>query len=537
MTVPPASADQKAPPAAGPSRCVSRLWLVVFAIIFAFVAVQTVETALRIRFPYDLYFWSESPFLTNLMKLDQHQPVYTNPADANSFVYSPGLEYLCFAILKPFGLELDIRFDRLVIVGLGLLAAGFGALAVTRFNRSVMAVPRPRLFFLATWGLLWLVLSKNFLADVDHPDNLHACHATLVFFLSCFAVETRRFGIALLTMLVAGIGVFTKQTEALSFLGPLLAFVALNPWGWRRWFLLAAIGAVTVAVSLYLLWLPPDAKFWTLDILRHQRIWFSKSYTMMSDTIFMDRGFLLVLAIIAFPCLWFANNRARRYLVVWMATGIFCVLPNVTAYLKTMGMWNNLIICEIWMAMIVWPFFAMLANSLTAARPAPREFSALPWDSRVLPWTVVALTLGFLLLLVPMKVPPRAGDYAFAHQLENAVRADLQAGRKVLLSHSTEILIRAGVTNPPLDRANSILELFAGNLDSRADTISRINAHYYDRIYLLVGDWYQTNTFNAIQANYAVDYVIPKSPYKSRLIYGYGELFDSCPVLSPRPKN
>src|SRR5271157_2728438 len=121
--------------AAQPTR-LSRLWLMVYSIIFAFVAVLAVETALRIRFPWDLYFWSESPFLTNLLKLDHHRPVYTNPADGNSFVYAPGLEYLCFAILKPFGLELDIRFCRLISVMLALFASGFGALAVRRLARS-----------------------------------------------------------------------------------------------------------------------------------------------------------------------------------------------------------------------------------------------------------------------------------------------------------------------------------------------------------------------------------------------------------------
>src|SRR5579863_78036 len=108
MTDSAATSDPAAASPAGPQQQGSRLWFVVYAIIFAFVAVLAVETALRIRFPYDLYFWSESPFLTNLMKLDQHQHIYTSPADANSFVYSPGLEYLCFAILKPFGRELDI---------------------------------------------------------------------------------------------------------------------------------------------------------------------------------------------------------------------------------------------------------------------------------------------------------------------------------------------------------------------------------------------------------------------------------------------
>jgi hypothetical protein len=521
--------DQPAPPPQ-----TSRLWPVVYAIIFAYVAVLAVETVLRIRFPYDLYFWSESPFLTNMMKLDHHQPVYTSPADGNSFVYSPGLEYLSYAVLKPFGLELDIRFCRVIVVALGLLASVFGALAVTRLTRNLTAVRRPGLFFLSAAGLVWLVHSKNFLSDVDHPDNLHAFHATLIFWLTLLAVESRRFGVALLTMVLAGVGVFTKQTEAVSFLGPALVFGIYNRWGWRRWLLLAVIGAITAAISLHILWLPPDARFWTFDLLRAQRMWPTKSYTMLTDFIAMDRGFLLVLGIIAFPCLWNARGPARRYLVVWTAVGFFCVLPNVAAYLKTMGIWNNLIIFEIWMAMIVWPFFALLANSLVTARPAPPELTGLQWDSRLLPTTVCAITVLFLLLLLPMRVPPRPGDYAFGHRLEDAVRADLQAGRKVLLTHSTEILVRAGITDPPIDRANSVLELFAGKLDSKSDIKSRLDAHYYDRIYMVAGDWYESNVLAVIDRNYMTNDVIPRSPYKFRIIYGYGELMDNCPVLVPR---
>src|SRR6267154_1316659 len=111
-------------------------------IVFLFVVISVVETALRIRFPWDLYIWAESPFLTDMIKLDHHMPVFTAPADGNSFVYSPGLEYITFALLKPFGLELDIRFCRLVSTLLGIMAAGFGALAVRRLAGSTIAAAR-----------------------------------------------------------------------------------------------------------------------------------------------------------------------------------------------------------------------------------------------------------------------------------------------------------------------------------------------------------------------------------------------------------
>src|SRR5258708_8231196 len=74
---------------------------IVYWMGILFVLVLAVETALRVVFPWDMYLWSESPFMTNMLKLHNHQPVYTAPADGNSFVYSPGLEYLTFAVLNP----------------------------------------------------------------------------------------------------------------------------------------------------------------------------------------------------------------------------------------------------------------------------------------------------------------------------------------------------------------------------------------------------------------------------------------------------
>src|SRR5882724_12558138 len=76
------------------------------------VVVLMVEIALRIGYPCDLMMWSESPFMTNMMKLVHGIPIYTDPSDLNSYIYTPGLEYLTYAILGPLGLALDVRFCR-----------------------------------------------------------------------------------------------------------------------------------------------------------------------------------------------------------------------------------------------------------------------------------------------------------------------------------------------------------------------------------------------------------------------------------------
>jgi hypothetical protein len=39
----------------------SALWLAVYWIVALFVALLMVETTFRIKFPWDLYLWSESP--------------------------------------------------------------------------------------------------------------------------------------------------------------------------------------------------------------------------------------------------------------------------------------------------------------------------------------------------------------------------------------------------------------------------------------------------------------------------------------------
>jgi hypothetical protein len=42
----------------------------------------------RVPFKWDLYIWAESPFMTNMAKLDKGKALYSSPAEANSFVYS-----------------------------------------------------------------------------------------------------------------------------------------------------------------------------------------------------------------------------------------------------------------------------------------------------------------------------------------------------------------------------------------------------------------------------------------------------------------
>src|SRR5262249_9618328 len=134
----------------------------------ALTVVMACEIAARVAFPWDYYIWSESPFLTNMWKLSRGLPLFGEVKQASSYVYSPGLEYRVYAVLRPLSLHLDLRACRVVNVVVGLGAA----YAASRATRSLANddAPRARLF---TFLAFTLLLQKNFTFDVCHPDNLH----------------------------------------------------------------------------------------------------------------------------------------------------------------------------------------------------------------------------------------------------------------------------------------------------------------------------------------------------------------------------
>jgi hypothetical protein len=514
----------------------SLLWAVVSRIVFFFIIVLAAQAAARISFPWDVYLWSESPFLTNLLKLDHHLPIFGPPADANSFVYAPGLEYICYAILKPFGLELDIRFCRIISVAFGVLAAACGAWLAGKAARPADHRVSRTEFFVGL-GVILLVSSRSMTWDICHPDNLHAFHALSLFCLCFAALETKRYSLAVASLIWAGAGVFTKQTEAVSILGPALIFARYNPWGWKRWFLAVISGAIVLAISLYLLWRPQYGRFYTFQVLSHHQVYIGKLLLIYMDFIFADRGLLLYLAIIAGIHLWTASEKSRRYVTCWLCLGIFCVLPNVAAFVKENGTTNNLIPFEIWAVMLVWPFFLNLVDTARQPEPDAGKIPGLP----SMPVALSVLFVLLLLLLFPLRGIPRPEHYQYCQTIENLVRKDREAGLKVLVSHGTEYLIRAGITNVPLDRCNSVLELDDAGMASAVDTGSRLRAHYYDRIYLVRGVWYGEKIYSDLRRNYALANVVQMAPTFSSnpftvLTYGFqATLMEDCQVLVPIP--
>jgi hypothetical protein len=492
------------------------------------VVVLTVQVALRCAFPWDLYVWAESPFLTDLLKLDQGKPIYGPVEDGNSFVYSPGLTYLTYAALKPFGLHLDIRYCRIVSVLLAVAASVVAGFVMRRASRSILPTSAGGGWVWLGAGLALLVIFKNFNADITHPDNLVMFHTAVLLGLTLRAGLTKSFGWAVATMIFAALGVFAKQTLCVAFVGPALAFAVLRPWPWPRVLGVGIIGAGASALALAGLWAPEWARFYTWEVLTTQKIHLTRFYWMGIDFLHAERALLLVLAVAAVVILLRAGRAGRDYLVIWLALGICSVAPGALAYAKHFGTWNNLIIHQFWLWLLVGP---ALSIWLAQRRSGPAAEGVAPFQY------LLGLTLAmFVLVLFPVRYPMDRTIYATCQEIQERVTADVAAGKRVLVAHGTMYQLRAGSQEIPLDRANSIIDLMAAGFSGRVKTAERIRARYYDRLYLAVEDWYDAEMRAAIHEHYQVDAVIPKPTSPDRAELGRALLLiGDLKVMSPRP--
>lgn len=511
----------------------TRVELTLTALSCAFVMVLVYQVIKRVAFPWDLYFWSESPFLTNMVKLSAGVPVFGDPADGNSFVYSPGLEYLTYGLLKPLGLALDIRACRIITVLLGVAGAVLAARSSAVVLEGLDDAGRPtRTFRVFATATMVLVVFRNFTSDVCHPDNLHIFHACLCLYLCLTAITSASYGRAVAAVALAGLAVLVKQTAALGVIGIVgVLFLQHQHWSRRQRIGLVAIGALVAATTTLVLLGQEHAWFYLVDVLRHhERQWSRLGELFPVMFAYPHHAVLLVAGLMgAFRLLASPSPRGVAFLLCWVATGIE-VLPSLLAYVKAMGSWNNLGVVDVWLAILALPvLWELLRRSLDRKLMVSASAAA-------------AVLAVLVLVLVPLRTPPRDRNYRFAQRLEDHVRTDVRAGRRVLLPHGMAVLIRAGATEVPLDRANSILELRMARLEQlgRQALESRIASRHYDRIYMFIADWYSAPQKAAIEQHYEEIGRLPGdgAVYSDAALAGYQPNFTTAPVriMAPRPQ-
>jgi hypothetical protein len=457
-----------------------------------------------VRLPADILMWSESEFVSNIIKMRTGQPIYTAPQDSNSQIYTPGASVATYTLARLVGRADSIatlRVIQLLFVG----AASFVAVACCRRLRR-LADPDG----VAPFGVPWMALALPvlFLAATSPNVNMfvHCLHTdALVLLCSIFFfwallgyLEKPTWTKLILVSLSPGIGFLVKPFLVSWGIVIVTALVVYQPKNYRRLVIAALVGGISFAIALggcYLLW-RENFVFWVFTVMGGARKTMSLTNGMnMSIGRSIDhtlRAWVELMLGVIGGCLLLRGSRGRAVTAIFAS---WFVLICSEAYSSGAG-WGVLyhfgpgVVIGVVILMTALP--AIWPGS-PAARPAASAFA------NYLTWPALAV-MGITTVLVGLKAfpnrdpssarwfPGRNPDpdvYRYIADIEH----EFEHGnpKRILLDVGSWIYLKENVV--ALDRATSLGDQpLAGIYDNFNVFLGRIREHYYDKI--LVRDLY-----------------------------------------------
>ncbi len=445
-----------------PAEVRARLGLLLAFAATALVALRVAFVASLARVDGELY-WPETPLLVNALKLENHQRLYGDPTALDSYSYSPLLDVIHRALLRPFGLGLELFAHR----GLVLFdqAAAFAILlwALWKPLRN-LAVPLQ----VTAGATLAFAALANLLAPAVHPDHpLLLCFAVAVALVVAPERFSPRLRDAALLLVTPAAAAFKLSGAGI---GAALAIAAMARRDKRSLALLAGSGALTVGTIPLFDALFGSFSFYAITVQRsHPMEW--RRLLEVPYLLYFAYAVGSVLAVFAFlrrgaiP----AETRAKTSALLALATCI--ALFSLPGAAKHAGRENNL--------SLLFVGFTVLCVFLAAH--APRYAAGL-----------FAFVIWGALLTRPPSLP-LASDQRRAiaedtRALAEIVERDAREGEQTLLLTTVLPWIRAGRTDAPRDRYHSAVELFFGGFPEGRLLFERIASGKYRTVVVSAGD-------------------------------------------------
>jgi len=434
-----------------------------------------------VRFPADILLWSEGDFVSDIVKLKIGYPLYSDPANIDSFTYTPGSQILTRAIARLFGAPDSIpvfRAIQLLYVALAALLSGLTCRRIVTLALGGARVAHSRL-----WAAVWVsglfLIGGNLVtspfAHLLHNDALALLVCALAYYLLVEWVGTGRAWLLLPMALVPGLGFLAKQS-LMVWAGVYTLYLILwgRSLGWSRILLFAAasFGGIALAVGVcYLAW-GENFFYWTFAVMGNHGISPLRSVQHALDAwAYFAAG--LIGGIVLLP--WRRMDQlAGLWLVALGLLAIEAYTSGIAWMLNHMGPGSML--CGIW-------FMAALVRGwrwLDGAQPAG-GFPA--WGRALAAATTLVLGLsGLGMIRVPTPVLP---DDAHRYAREIEQQFEGQPVDRVLLDYGSWIYARHGVVMK--DHAAPIGEAGYTETADFSGILARIASRYYSRI--LVRDY------------------------------------------------
>lgn len=450
------------------------IWLAALVAV-AFVGATIYHYSFYLRLPVDILGFEESDYLTDLIKFRNGIPIYTDPTDNNSSVYTPGAQLLTYGIARLLGL-VSVPGMRVIQYAHLALAALVAAAATHLFARRFLAEHeyRHRAAWVALWTpLLFLAMTEdrfNFNVHTLHPDTLTLLFtASAAWLMARYVHRPSRPVMAAMAVLPA-LAFWSKQSNLIW--GPIfgLLLLVVPRWSFRRAVGFGLVAAAAGAASIVVLRLfgGPHAFYMVFEVLGSKEVSLARSAFSL-----VSAGGFVALTLAGFVLL--ARPRPSRELVItW---GIAFALILVQAYTTGIG----------WLKNHLGP--GLLLGTIFFCAALPRIWTDLArWTPATPLWrgAVLAGVLGVWggldLVRSPVNtVPPDV--YRYIAEIEREFEGMDPA--RTLLDRGTWVYWPSGTVMK--DRATGV-QLHTGrnqpevNREMLAATIDRISSRAYDRI-------------------------------------------------------
>ncbi|MEP7000342.1 MAG: hypothetical protein ABI969_07670, partial [bacterium] len=354
----------------------------------------------------DTLIWSEGPFVNDILKFRIGYPLYSAPANLESFFYPPGSQLLTYAIARLTGFATSIPAYRVI----QLVYAAVAAMVASSTTLRLLSVARPGrtagpspwwgaflapFLFLCTTNAL-----TNPFAHELHNDGLGLLVCVVAYDLLVRYASTRRIAFLVALAFVPAVGFYVKQSLAVwaGLVGGYL-LVFDEPRSFRRTFTYGAsalaltalgygIGRMVWGVDFYY-WIIADLKDHPFSILR------SMLHALTAWTYFavgIAGGMVLI------------ARQGRRVAGLWV---VAMLLLAQEAYTSGIGwMLNHMgpgsVLAGVWFAaalIAVWP------------RGGPQTSTAIGWTRSALATLLVLfLFSGLGLVRIPVRALPKDVD-------------------------------------------------------------------------------------------------------------------------------
>lgn len=426
----------------------------------------------RVRFPYELVQWADDYFMTMALRLDAGGPLYEAPAQASSWIYSPGMLLLHALLLAPLGLNTSLLANRVLVLltlaGAVLVAHKLAA-ALGRCEPFVAQRLLPEQVLALTGGLA-VVAVANPVADALHPTALE------LLILSAAALTAHRWpqlssrSRTLALVLLPLVAIFFKQTSAVAVTATCVVLALTTEVAWSKRLRAASLPGLGASAGLGTLLALSGGQFW------------SWGYRVPNAAPFQSWKTADILggwgvALLPFLLVWLArlglairqrDAGGRAYLRASLPALFYTPLALVALF-KRLGGPNNLALLGFLYASLTLPLFVSRA-------------SRGRWHWR----TAHALAIGALLLpWLPNKRVPDQRDHTYAETLCALAAKRTQCGERVWLARGVSCLARGGVRRAR-DRALPLDDVLVA--EQPVELTARLRREEYDLLLVHVHD-------------------------------------------------